>query len=591
MGVLGLTEVLAKFGPAKRHGKEYRVRCPVHGDEQPSLDISQGETGAIVFQCRSAQCSTAEILTAVGLTWADVSPGRTEAPRNGHRRRTNGTWEHIHDYADIHGELRYQVLRNGTGGGKDIKQRRPNGKGGWIYNTDGVTPIPYRLPQLIDVTRVFIAEGELKADCLWSLGLPGTCNSGGAKHWHPSDTAALVATGAKEAIILPDNDEAGRAHAAMVMAALEPAGIATRVITLPGLGHKQDIVDWVRAGHTREEFDALLTPGLDPTYLSDAADVVREGRHIAEVGINYVVDGMIPGYGMLGLLVAYAKVGKTTMGQALAAAVAMGRPFLERATTRAKTLIIAAEDPPEYTAYLARVLEIEPGWLTFYRAPLRLTSEGLTLIAQTIAKDHYGLVLIASWQSVIRGLVKDENDNAGAVMVVEAVKAVTRNTGIPWLIDAHAGKGEDQQDDADPSKAMRGASGAAGAADYTLWLRYANGAFGSQRRLSGKGRFINFAPLTLDMDATTGAYSLIGSTKEAGAETMWNLIRTVGALDGTPKSVTDIARLIGQVGPDGRLSGSSRQHISNALHKRPGVLTSQEYRRGHPTTLYRWEPA
>ena len=72
------------------------------------------------------------------------------------------------------------------------------------------------------------------------------------------------------------------------------------------------------------------------------------------------------------------------------------------------------------------------------------------------------------WQAVVRGLVKDENDNAGAVMVVERVKAFTRTPEVPWLIDAHAGKAEDQTDDADPSKAMRGASGAAGAADYTL---------------------------------------------------------------------------------------------------------------------------
>ena len=76
-------------------------------------------------------------------------------------------------------------------------------------------------------------------------------------------------------------------------------------------------------------------------------------------------------------------------------------------------------------------------------------------------------MLIASWQAVVRGLVKDENDNAGAVQIVERVKLATRETKIPWLIDAHSGKGEDQADEADPSKAMRGASAAAGAADYT----------------------------------------------------------------------------------------------------------------------------
>jgi hypothetical protein len=333
---------------------------------------------------------------------------------------------------------------------------------------------------------------------------------------------------------------------------------------------------------------ADVPPGLDPVLLTDAVDVIREGQQIAAQGIRYTVDGIIPNYGMLGMLVAYAKVGKTTLGQALAAAVAMGRPFLERDTTQTRVLVIAAEDPPEYTAYVARVLDVEPGRLMFYRAPMLLNGDGLRAISQTVTTGGYGLVLIASWQAVIRGLVKDENDNAGAVNVVESVKAFTRQTGIPWLIDAHSGKGEDQDDDADPSKAMRGASGAAGAADYTLSLRYANGAFGTERRFSGKGRFVNFPPLTLDLDLTTGAYTLIASTKQAMAETTWRLIQDLGALDRTPRSVTDIAKAVGLF-TGNRLSGTARRRVVDALSRRPGVLLSQEIRHGRTVTLYHFE--
>jgi hypothetical protein len=344
----------------------------------------------------------------------------------------------------------------------------------------------------------------------------------------------------------------------------------------------------------RESCEDHLSPdpnaiaGLDPAFLADAVDVIREGKQIAEEGIRYTVDGVIPSYGMLGMSVAFAKVGKTTLGQALGAAVCMKRPFLDRETTRTRVLVIAAEDPPEYTAYLARVLDVEPSWMTFYRAPVLLNSEGLRAIGQTVADGGYGLVLIASWQAVVRGLVKDENDNAGAVQVVEMVKAFTRQTGIPWLIDAHSGKGEDQADDADPSKAMRGASGAAGAADYTLSLRYSNGAFGTQRRFSGKGRFVNFPPLTIDLDPYTGIYTVVGSTKHASAESTWDVIRTMSAIDSTPRSVTDIAKTAGLLTGD-RLSGTARRHVVDALRKRPGVLLSQEIRRGQTVNLYRLE--
>jgi len=97
----------------------------------------------------------------------------------------------------------------------------------------------------------------------------------------------------------------------------------------------------------------------------------------------------------------------------------------------------------------------------FRSGPLLLHPAGLAQVVATVKAHQFGLVLIASWQAVVRGLVRDENDNAGAVLVVENVKAAARESGIPWLIDAHSGKGEDQQEDADPSKAMRGASAAA----------------------------------------------------------------------------------------------------------------------------------
>src|SRR5699024_6510189 len=109
--------------------------------------------------------------------------------------------------------------------------------------------------------------------------------------------------------------------------------------------------------------------------------------------------------------------------------------------------------------------DVTPGVLTFYRRSLVLDAATLARIVHTVQTGGYGLVLISSWQAVVRGLIKDENDNAGAVAVVEAVKAAARTTGVPWLIDAHSGKGEDQGDEADPSRAMRGASAAAGAAD------------------------------------------------------------------------------------------------------------------------------
>jgi hypothetical protein len=281
--------------------------------------------------------------------------------------------------------------------------------------------------------------------------------------------------------------------------------------------------------------------------------------------------------------VAFAKVGKTTFGQQLAAHVAMGRPFLERATQRTRVLALPAEDPPEYTAWLARHLSVDCGWLTFRCAPMVLDADALTRICGTVKEGHYGLVLISSWQAVARGLIRDENDNAGSVQLVEAVKAAARASGVPWLIDAHSGKGEDQADAADPSKAMRGASAAAGAADFTLSLRYGNGTFGPQRRLSGKGRFVSFGPLVLDFDSATGAYAVVGESQAVHRETTWQEICLMGALSTEPRSVTEIAKRLGLE----KVSGAARRRILSALQDRPTVGRVEMMRRGQKTVLYR----
>jgi hypothetical protein len=93
------------------------------------------------------------------------------------------------------------------------------------------------------------------------------------------------------------------------------------------------------------------------------------------------------------------KVGKTTFGQQLGAHVAMGRPFVGRETVATRVLVLALEDPPEYTAWIARHLNVERGRMIFHRRPLILGATDLLAISETIAQEQFGLVLIASWPS------------------------------------------------------------------------------------------------------------------------------------------------------------------------------------------------
>jgi hypothetical protein len=135
--------------------------------------------------------------------------------------------------------------------------------------------------------------------------------------------------------------------------------------------------------------------GLDVSGLVDSTVAAARGRAIAETGVPWTVDGIIPAYGMLGMLVAYAKVGKTCLGHALGAAVSRGDDFIGRKTGVSRVLYVAAEDPPEYTDYLARHIMTAPERMTFYQRPLLLNDDGLARLVATIQAGGYGLVIIA----------------------------------------------------------------------------------------------------------------------------------------------------------------------------------------------------
>jgi hypothetical protein len=161
---------------------------------------------------------------------------------------------------------------------KTFKQKRPDPdhRGKWIHNADGVAAVPYRLPQLIEAIAngypVLIVEGEAKADLLWSWGIAATCCVGGAKKWKPEHSEFLCGA---DVFLLPDNDNAGWEHVHKVGASLSATAKTIRILKLPDLALKGDIIDWANAGGTREQLDALLVeaPGWQLPKVDDLPDM------------------------------------------------------------------------------------------------------------------------------------------------------------------------------------------------------------------------------------------------------------------------------------------------------------------------------
>ena len=147
--------------------------------------------------------------------------------------------EKIYDYIDENGEVCYQVLRYHP---KTFRQRRPDGKGGWIYNMDGVEALPFNLVGILAEpdAPVFIVEGEKAAERLIKLGLVATTSHGGAGKW--SDALAQYFDG-RNVVVMPDNDNAGKRHADQVVRALWGKANKIKRVELDGLPEKGDGIE------------------------------------------------------------------------------------------------------------------------------------------------------------------------------------------------------------------------------------------------------------------------------------------------------------------------------------------------------------
>jgi len=155
-------------------------------------------------------------------------------------------------YPDERGELLFEVVRFEP---KSFAQRRPDGRGGWVWGLDGVRRVPYRLPEFLNNEgAVYITEGEKDADRLADLGLIATCNPCGAGNWRPELNQYFSG---RDVVILPDNDGAGLDHAAQVERALCSVAKSLRVVWLSGLSPKGDVSDWLEGGHTASELEEL----------------------------------------------------------------------------------------------------------------------------------------------------------------------------------------------------------------------------------------------------------------------------------------------------------------------------------------------
>ena len=278
-------------GVVENGQNKWKACCPIHeADGQshsPSLENTEKPDGTLLLHCFPCgpEVRAARFCHAVGLTMSDLYADHGKRPG---RKDSIGKKVADYVYRDAQGCIAYRAERwmNGDGA-KTFTQSRPNGQGGWVPGVKGIERVPYRLPELIasaaDGATVFIVEGEKKVEALVKWGLVATCNVGGAGKWNKEFSTRYL--NGRDVVILPDNDpldpETGRSpgfdHAAKVLECTKPVAKSVRVIELPGLPPKGDVIDWIDAGGTLSKLLAILSS----VGTSSDATALIESRHQA----------------------------------------------------------------------------------------------------------------------------------------------------------------------------------------------------------------------------------------------------------------------------------------------------------------------
>lgn len=190
--------------------------------------------------------------------------------------------EATYSYADVFGREIFQAVRMRP---KTFRQRHSDGKGGWIWNMDGVERVLYRLQQVLLADIVAVTEGEKDANTLVQLGYCGTCNVGGAGKWLDGYTETLEG---KDVLIFGDNDKAGQEHVETVFESIAGKVKSVRIIQIPK--SSKDISEFVSTFTDNELARAAVNdlieaahPFLKGIRLPIYTMADTEGRYIKHV--------------------------------------------------------------------------------------------------------------------------------------------------------------------------------------------------------------------------------------------------------------------------------------------------------------------
>ncbi len=403
--------------------------------------------------------------------------GPTDDGRDKPRMQIVKTW----DYVDEKGDLIFQVCRleNGltTPDGKKEKsyrQRRPDPskRDGWDWKTAGVRLVPYRLPEITEAMAqgavIYIVEGEKAADRLWAEGIPATTNARGAGKW--TEELNEYFKGAR-VVVIPDNDPqatdrdgnlkfhqdgrpvfVGQDHADHVATSLLPLAKEVKLLNLPDLPPKGDVVEWFDevGGNVDKLYElAAKTKKFEAAPFRSAFNAIPwQNMDDPAPEHEYLVKGVLT-RGEVSAIAGPSKSGKTFVGLDMAMSIALGKEWMGRRTIKGGVIYQAGEGQKgikkRIRAYRQRHKLDKDADIPFVLMPARINlykddDQTNAFIAEAKHwESTFGipleLIVIDTWSTATTGANENDGKDVGAVL--ERCDRISKATGAHVAIVFH----------------------------------------------------------------------------------------------------------------------------------------------------------
>ena len=309
-------DLLARLERVSKTHSGWMARCPAHEDTRPSLSVAAVEDGRILLKC-FAGCELSAILGALRIEVRDlfaepvtappaavgaaVAGGPLPAPQVaavaawlrqtralpelevarifGASTRTGNAV--VFRYQDAEGRLLYDKFR--PLGDRKVFWRTPRGRPSALY---GLADLPKD-----DRSRVVVVEGELDLHALRAVGVQAVVSvPDGAGSRLTTELLHPLAE-YRQILIATDADDPGEELARRLRQELG-ARRCRRVVFRDGDALFKDANDALKAGWSRERFDAVLGRPPEKAQAVDVETVMVPGEDTAE-GPYRLVDGQI----------------------------------------------------------------------------------------------------------------------------------------------------------------------------------------------------------------------------------------------------------------------------------------------------------